>query len=86
MVGKKASNLGNALTALGLENQFLSNGELSNFPLVERGRIANGIIAEKLRLGRWEGVVQMMYAYKVADRMCINYPYSRFTKPIFQSI
>ena len=58
---QNVSNLGRALTRLGLEDRFLSNGELSNFPLVERGAIANGIIAEKLRLGRWQSVVNMMY-------------------------
>jgi len=61
MVEKRTSNLGNALTALGLEDVFLSNGELSRFPLVERGRITNGIIAEKLRLGRWQSVIDMIY-------------------------
>ncbi len=61
MAERDVAHLGNALTALGLEDKFLSNGELSNFPLVERGRIANGIITEKLRLGKWQGVVQMMY-------------------------
>jgi len=61
MVDQNVANLGSALTALGLEDKFLSSGELSNFSLVERGRIANGIIAEKLRLGRWEAVVRMIY-------------------------
>ena len=51
------SNLGRALTILGLEDKFLSNGELSNFPLLERGKIANDIISEKLNHGRWEKVV-----------------------------
>jgi len=60
-VEDKVSGLGNALTALGIEDRFLSDGELTNFPLLERGRIANGIIAEKLRLGRWQTVVEMMY-------------------------
>lgn len=61
MAEKDLTNLGKALAVLGLEDKFLSNGELSNFPLVERGRIANGIISEKLKLGRWQSVVQMIY-------------------------
>ena len=55
------SNLGRALTVLGLEDKFLSNGELSNFPLLERGKIANDIISEKLNHGRWEKVVDMIF-------------------------
>ncbi|MCX6750526.1 MAG: hypothetical protein NTZ83_03640, partial [Candidatus Pacearchaeota archaeon] len=61
MEEKKDSSLGKALTMLGLEDQFLSNGELSNFPLAERGKIANDIISEKLRRGRWETVIEMIY-------------------------
>jgi len=60
-MGKDNSNLGNAITAIGLEDRFLSNGYLASFPLIERGLIANGIIAEKLRLGRWQGVIRMMH-------------------------
>ncbi len=55
------SRLGEALTTLGLEDKFLSNGELQKFPLVQRGALARGIIDEKLRLGRWHGVVEMMF-------------------------
>lgn len=61
MTDTQTPNLGGALTALGLEDKFLANGQLSTFPLVERGRLANDIIAEKLRLGRWQTVVQMIY-------------------------
>ncbi len=56
-----ASNLGVALTSLGLEDKFLSNGELSNYPLAERGEITNGIIEEKLKSGRWPRVIDMVY-------------------------
>jgi len=61
MARTTTENLGAALTALGLEDKFLSNGELALFPLVERGRIANSILAEKLRRGRWQGVIEMIY-------------------------
>jgi len=61
MTKQDVSNLGKVLTVLSLEDKFLSNGELSNFKLVERGSIAKGIIEEKLRLGKWQGVVQMIY-------------------------
>lgn len=54
-------NLGAALTVLGLEDEFLANGQLTTFPLLERGRIATTIVDEKLRLGRWETVIQMIY-------------------------
>lgn len=54
-------NLGQALTALDLEDQFLANGELAHFSLVERGRIANDIIAEKLSRGKWQSVIRMVY-------------------------
>lgn len=58
---KEVSNLGKALTELNLEDKFLSNGNLSNFPLMERGEIAKDIISEKLKRGRWQTVVQMIY-------------------------
>jgi hypothetical protein len=58
---KSVSGLGKALTALGLEDRFISNGELSKFNLSDRGAIANGIISEKLSRGRWESVIKMMY-------------------------
>lgn len=61
MTAIQENNLGRALTVLGLEDKFLSNGELSNFPLVERGKIANNIISEKLSRGRWEKVVDMIF-------------------------
>ncbi|HLC72384.1 MAG TPA: hypothetical protein VJH37_02265 [Candidatus Nanoarchaeia archaeon] len=61
MTNPPEANLGAALTMLGLEDKFLANGELTNFPLLERGRLANAIIDEKLRLGRWQTVVQMIY-------------------------
>ncbi len=61
-MGEQAvASLGRALTVLGLEDKFLSNGELSHFPLVERGRITTDIISEKLKRGSWLEVVQMMY-------------------------
>ncbi|PIN91270.1 hypothetical protein COU57_01310 [Candidatus Pacearchaeota archaeon CG10_big_fil_rev_8_21_14_0_10_32_14] len=53
--------LGRALTVLGLEDKFLSNGELSNYPLAQRGRITEEIIHEKLSLGRWTTVIRMIY-------------------------
>ena len=55
------SSFGGAITRLGLEDKFLANGELTRFQLVDRGRIANDIISEKLRLGRWQTVVEMIY-------------------------
>jgi hypothetical protein len=58
---KSNSGFGKALTALGLEDKFISNGELANFNLSDRGVIANGIISEKLNRGRWESVIEMMY-------------------------
>jgi len=54
-------NLGSALTAIGFEGRFLSDGDISGFPLVERGEIVTSIIAERLRLGRWQEVINMMY-------------------------
>src|SRR3989344_6485389 len=61
MPAQEVLNLGRAITRLGLEDKFLANGELSRFPLADRGTIANEIIAEKLRLGRWQSVIKMMY-------------------------
>lgn len=61
MTDGEESRLGNALTILGLEDKFLVNGMLANFPLAERGRIAQQIIDEKLRLGKWERVIEMIY-------------------------
>lgn len=60
-IAEKNANLGRALVSLGLEDQFLANGELSKFPLVERGKIANDIISEKLRTGDWPTVIKMMF-------------------------
>jgi len=54
-------NLGRAITRLGLEDKFLQNGQLQDYPLAQRAELANQIIAEKLRLGRWPTVVQMMW-------------------------
>ena len=54
MTDTQTPNLGGALTALGLEDKFLANGELTNFPLLERGRLANAIIDEKLKAGKWQ--------------------------------
>lgn len=56
-----SSGLGKALTMLHLEDKFLQNGELSNYSLSERGKIANDIISEKLSRGRWDSVIRMMY-------------------------
>ncbi|MCX6749089.1 MAG: hypothetical protein NT076_05810 [Candidatus Pacearchaeota archaeon] len=61
MQGVKESRLGKALIVLGLEDQFLLNGELQRFPLVQRGALANEIIDEKLKLGKWRGVVNMIF-------------------------
>jgi len=61
MTDTQTPNLGGALTALGLEDKFLANGELTNFPLLERGRLANAIIDEKLKAGKWQTVVAMIY-------------------------
>jgi len=61
MTNTKIGKLGAALTHLKLENNFLSNGGLQSFPLVERGQIANGIISEKLSIGEWQDVVKMIY-------------------------
>ena len=60
-MSESRSSLGGAITRLGLEDKFLANGELTRFPLVERGRIANDIIFEKLRLGTWQTVIEMIY-------------------------
>lgn len=60
-VAEQPESLGRALTALGLEDRFLSNGELKNFPLMQRAQIANEIIADKLARGRWTSVVEMIY-------------------------
>ncbi len=57
----KITNLGRAITRLGLEDRFLSNGELQNYPLAERVALANDIISEKLALGRWSTVVNMIW-------------------------
>jgi len=54
-------NLGVAITELGLEDKFLSSNELENFSLLERGKIVDGIIYEKLQLGRWQEVVNIIY-------------------------
>ncbi len=61
MESSPIDNLGRALTALGLEDKFLSNGELTKYPLVTRARIADEIISEKLRVGKWQGVVDMIW-------------------------
>ena len=69
MTDTQTPNLGGALTALGLEDKFLANGELTNFPLLERGRLANAIIDEKLKAGRWQTVVNMIYGGGKADAL-----------------
>ncbi len=58
---EQPENIGIALTVLGLEDKFLSNGELAKFPLMQRGRMTNGIISKKLALGRWVSVVELIY-------------------------
>src|SRR3989344_4906059 len=63
------ANLGSALTILGLEDQFLANGELTHLPLLERGRMASAIIDEKLRLGKLQTVVHMIYGGGKADAL-----------------
>ncbi|MBS3142307.1 hypothetical protein J4464_02880 [Candidatus Woesearchaeota archaeon] len=53
--------LGAALTQLGIEDKFLQNGALAQFPLAQRGAIAQEIIDEKLRTGDWQTVIRMIY-------------------------
>lgn len=61
MLEPDVANLGRAITRLGLEDRFLSNGELKNIPPEERGVLVGGIISEKLNLGRWPGVINMIW-------------------------
>ncbi len=61
MAKKSMAQIGTALTTLGLEDKFLSNGHLACYPLAQRATLAQNIIDEKLRLGRWEGVIDMIY-------------------------
>ena len=52
---------GAAIQELGLANEFLANGELQNYRLIERGQIANSVISKKLEMGDWKTVIRMMY-------------------------
>jgi len=79
------SSLGNAITALGLEDEFLVNGELKNFPLVERVRIASDIVSEKLRIGRWQTVIRMIYGGLGKADALYEGDYDQLREDIFRS-
>ncbi|MFH0978860.1 MAG: hypothetical protein V1837_06185 [Candidatus Woesearchaeota archaeon] len=80
-----ANNLGAALTQLGIEDKFLSNGELTSFPLVDRGRIANGIIEEKLGSGKWTTVVHLLFGSNAHAHALYEGDYEQLKKDILQS-
>ena len=55
------TNLGRAVTSLGLDSNFLSKGGLESFSVPEKSQLVNGIIDENLKRGRWQAVLAMIY-------------------------
>ena len=55
------TNLGRAVTSLGLDSDFLSRGGLESFSVPEKSQLVNGIVDENLKRGRWQAVVYMIY-------------------------
>ena len=55
------TNLGRAITSLGLDSDFLSKGGLEGFSVPEKSQLVKGIVDENLKRGRWQAVVYMIY-------------------------
>jgi len=55
------TNLGRAVTSLGLGSYFLSGGGLEGFSVSEKSQLVKGIVDENLKKGRWQVVVDMIY-------------------------
>ncbi len=55
------TNLGRAVTSLGLDSDFLSEGGLEGFSVREKSQLVNGIVDENLKKGRWRAVLAMIY-------------------------
>ncbi len=55
------TNLGRAITSLGLDSEFLSKGGLEDFSVPEKSQLVNGIVDENLKRGRWQAVLYMIY-------------------------
>ena len=61
MVDYDPTNLGRAVTSLGLDSYFLSKGGLEGFSVPEKSQLVNGIVDENLKRGRWQAVLAMIY-------------------------
>ena len=55
------TNLGRAVTSLGLDSDFLSKGGLEGFSVPEKSQLVKGIVDESLKRGRWQAVLAMIY-------------------------
>lgn len=55
------TNLGRAVTSLGLDFDFLSKDGLESFSVPEKSQLVNGIVDENLKRGRWQAVLAMIY-------------------------
>lgn len=53
--------LARTLVNLGIDSNFLKNGELQQLPRDARGRIVDEIVDQRLSSGRWQGVVEMIF-------------------------
>jgi len=55
------TDLGRAVTSLGLDFDFLSKGGLKDFSVPEKSQFINGIVDENLKRGEWQAVLALIY-------------------------
>jgi len=78
-------NFGRAITALGLENRLLYGEDFLDFSLKQRGKILGAVIGEKLELGRWESVIEIVYGAPNPLRNLFDGNREELKKRIFES-